>query len=474
MLHQLTPELVALILDKLIEGEPGDRPAPRRLNLSSYATISRTWQWAVEARTFAHIRARNDPGYIDKFRANLAGRRHLVRAVSIKIFLPTEGCSRQNYAQDHEVFASTIDIFMNELHQWERDGDGSGASSLGLSIFVDSKGRPGRGSSLAKYRFPTLTEEEASRLPTLRRVTSLRTYTTHRAMHPRAVFMLAAAMPYLEELAIRHYDPRQHDKNREARLDHRAAFVSGISNLRARGNLRRLQIAYEAQSLPTNHDFNEQSFEDEQGVDPFSEEIRLLSQGPKFEELELDHIPISLDLFYNTRKSDFAPATQTEEAIWENLRKFDIILTMRDAGGRWYFTGTRPDDEDGWVSSGSEYIEDSEFEGSEPETRPRQLAVDEENPYCAWRTLLNPETLNPLFTHLSGALGRMPKLTSGYIQAVPLHGEDIYLQLSEGDRSFEFVYDHDTTWVPPPEVMDMLERAGWGAKNSQLERMPVE
>ncbi|CAH0054497.1 unnamed protein product [Clonostachys solani] len=465
MLHQLTPELIALILDKLIEGEHGERPAPRRLNLSSYATISRTWQWAVEARTFAHIRACSDHGYIDNFRANLAGRRHLVRAVSLKIFLPTEGCSRQNYAQDHDVFASTIDIFMNELHQWERDGDGSGASPLGLSILVDSKGRPRKGSSLAKYRFPSLTEDEAKRLPTLRRVTSLLINTTHRAMHPRAVFMLVAAMPCLEELAIRHYDPRQHDKNREARLDHRAAFVSGISKLRTRGNLRRLQIAYEAQSLDTNHDFNEQSFEDEQGVDPLSEEIRLLSQGPKFEELELDHVPISLDLFYNTRKGDLAAATQSEEAIWENLRKFDILLTMRDAGGRWYFTGTRSDDEDGWVSSGSEYIEDSDFEGSEPETRPRQLVVDEENPYSAWRTELNPKTLNPLFTYLSGAVWRMPKLASGYVQAVPLHGEDVYLQLSEGDRSFEFVCDPTTTWIPPPEAIDLLENAGWRAKN---------
>lgn len=109
VMDKLSIEILSLVVAELSVG-PSPRPADRP-RLARYATISRTWQHLVEARTFASIRyVKLDEKELSTFAALFkhTRRQTLLRSFSLSFEPPFEGNLRAGHIANSTALGSAL------------------------------------------------------------------------------------------------------------------------------------------------------------------------------------------------------------------------------------------------------------------------------------------------------------------------------------------------------------------------------
>lgn len=420
IMQKLSPELLSIIFTHLLAKSAQERP-------SAYATVARSWQYAVEAFSLADLTIKSKE--LETFGRRFSGpgrhRRGLLRQLNFNIGLPTHGDSQRDHTTNECAFGSAVQSLFALFESWDKEYDadhvgqeGSAASRSGpnvklnlwLSYDVDTKNADGPVdhafnvcNSSAARRYHTLLPE--FNLPQVQCVTGLTIgLSLGRAPHPATLCQIASLLPSLESLDLSWWDPAV--KRYEMRKEHRAALAVGLRSLSiALPKLERLCIRRQDGRDPSNHSFACGNLQND-GVDILCDAIRHLAETCHLRELQLENIMISRDLFLGS-------------SIFRHLRRLDITSGILAPSGKWYYTGDPAsveayegddildsDDDDDDAESDA----DSEDSGDEDNST-RDRFVNGERPHHEWRTRSDPDTFNPLIQDLTDAvLKRMPSL----------------------------------------------------------------
>ena len=146
----LSQEIIDLIVSYLQRWEHehrNDIPGRGRALLPAYATISQSWQYAIEGQTFREIAVKST-GIDDLSRIVVKHRRKLLRRLELNVILPTytdKACAKFETEEDkqsnNQVFTRAIKDLLSLLRSWHDElqmiGNGSDApiqQSLRLCI----------------------------------------------------------------------------------------------------------------------------------------------------------------------------------------------------------------------------------------------------------------------------------------------------------------------------------------------------
>lgn len=425
-MEKLSPEVLSIILTHLLAKPTQERP-------SAYATVARSWQYAVEAFSFANITIKSKE--LENLARTFSGtgrhRRCLLRQLNYNIGLPTHGDSREDHATNERAFGSALQSLFDLLASWDKDYDGAhdgedGSATgkrhrnlqlhLWLSHDIDTTHADGPVdhafdvcNSSAARRYHTLLPQ--FNIPQVQCVTSLGIGATlGRTLHPATLCQIASLLPSLESLDLTYWDPAV--KRHDLRKEHRLALGNGLRALAiALPRLERLCIRRQDGVDPANHSFACGDLLTD-GVDALCDAIRRLAETCRLKELQLENIMISPDLFQNS----LPVADQGPPPTFPDLKRLDIKSGILAPGGKWYYTG----DPASLEASEGDFIEDddddtdgdvdSEDSGDEDNST-RDRFVNGERPHHEWRTRPDPETFDPLIRDLTDAmLKQMPSL----------------------------------------------------------------
>ncbi|KUI66789.1 hypothetical protein VM1G_02267 [Cytospora mali] len=408
-MDKLSPDIISLITtflniespqiwpprpDWRIWPRPRPAPPPRK---PIYATVSRQWQYAVEAQSLAHIELKSTELSTFKSIFSEPRRRAALRKLNFCVCLPSYGDTPGRHAANENVAKTAITSLLALLGEWDfgsmRTFQLSIKFRLDEELLYDSDGPTYQGfdmaNSSAARRYTSLGKDQAC-LPSVQLVSSLTLDSCPgMVLHPTALCQLAAAFPRLEDLDIEYLDPAI--KRRDMRREHRLALANGLRGLReCLPQLKRLRIERMGAPDPRNHSFESTRLaihDQENGVDPLCVAIRDLSQGT-LAELELVNILLSPDLFRDGR--NVGPG-QADTTVWPHLQRLKITAGLLAPSGEWYYTGDPDDEESGWgspVDEGSESSDDSGSAASvdSADHEERDLVVNGQRPHHPWRT----------------------------------------------------------------------------------------
>lgn len=431
-MEKLSPEVLSIILTHLLAKPTLERP-------SAYATVTRSWQYVVEAFSFANItiKSKELETLARMFSGPGSHRRCLLRQLNYNIGLPTHGDSRKDHATNERAFGSAVQSFFDLLESWDKEHNGNYDEKDGiitsrsrpniqlhlwLSHDIDIKNADGPVdhafdvcNSSAARRYHTLLPEFT--IPQVQCVTSLGIgVTLGRAPHPATLCQIASLLPSLESLDLTYWDPAV--KRYDLRKEHRVALGNGLRALSSKlPKLERLSIRRQDGGDPSNHSFACSDLQDDDGVDPLCDAIRHLAESCHLRELQLENIMISPDLFRPSPSSKCLPMADHESPTFPDLRRLDINSGILAPSGQWYYTGDpasveasegdyiRDDDDD------TEGDVDSDEDSGDEDNSTRDRFVNGERPHHEWRTRPDPDMFDPLIQDLTDAvLKRMPSL----------------------------------------------------------------
>lgn len=429
-MDKLSPEVLSIILAHLLAKPTQERP-------SAYATVARSWQYVVEAFSFANITIKSKE--LETLTRIFSGpgrhRRDLLRQLNYNIGLPTHGDSRNDHATNEGAFGSAVQSCFDLLESWDKgyDGDHDGQDGtitrrscpnmqlhLWLSHDVDTKNADGPVDhafdvchSSAARRYHTLLPE--FNVPQVQCVTSLGIgVTLGRAPHPATLCQIAALLPSLESLDLTYWDPAV--KRHDMRKEHRVALGTGLRALSSKlPKLERLCIRRQDGVDPSNHSFACGDLQ-EDGVDTLCNAIRHLAETCPLKELQLENIMISPDLFRHSPSGITLPSAEPESPTFPDLRRLDIKSGILAPSGKWYYTGDPASVEafegDDILDDDDDTEEDVDSEDSgDEDNSTRDRFVNGERPHHEWRRRPDPDTFDPLIQDLTDAvLKRMPSL----------------------------------------------------------------
>lgn len=430
-MDRLSPEILSIISYFLIKPSKSfvSWHKPRRsvrLSLRSECgpyTLSRNWQYAVEAHTFASIHLTSTE--LSEFTAIFSNshRRWFLRELFFTVCLPTHGDSRRDHATNQAAFADALKQLFSLLALWDQQAAEDRAHpTLKLRVMCDYDMQPDvdgpvkhhfnvNKSSAARRYF----EVDVSEFPSVSRVSSFHIdVSPGRAPHPTTTCRLALLFPRLRELDIKYLDPAI--KRRDMRKEHRLAFAAGLRDLRSLSELTKLHVGRRGALNPKDHSFVCQELEDEEHVDPLCDSIRQLAEAGRLIELDLLGVLISPDLFRNRR-----PGASSEQKPISTLRQIHVEDGLLSPSGKWYYTGnpaavapdsplsvyddySQPDGDDD--SEG----DDSEGDSSDEDHQDRDAVINGAQPRHLWRTQPDPEMLDSLVIDMAKALHHMPAL----------------------------------------------------------------
>ncbi|KAF5857642.1 hypothetical protein ETB97_005497 [Aspergillus alliaceus] len=381
-MDSLSQEILLLIVPHLCHDPPNPNPQPwdstSRLNIASYATISRPWQHAIERFTLASIhKYSSDLPTFHQIFTN-PRRRRMLRRLTYEIDLPSYSTNRihcferrrESKANQVAFNQGIIDLAI-ELATWDKQ-------SLELTLLASSPMDPGRrpgpenldpklGSDRWMHEniYLSVIDSESVDIPDLPCIRSLIIPNERRDIHPAAIGRLISAMPRLEKLRLDLNAPKP--KNRSLQKDYRLALASALDSP-SLSNLKSLYIYFE-QSIPKNHSFPVQEHDpDYPSGDALNISIRNLCETSPFSHLHLEGWwPVSPALFAGRAPFPFL----------QNV-KIEAALTTYD--GRRFESDESSSDED--LDSNSSF--NSEYEDYVREGREALLNGDE--PYYMWRT----------------------------------------------------------------------------------------
>ena len=227
----LPQELIDLVASYIQRWEQGNRTfdwdsgEKSRTLLPAYATISRSWQYAIERQTFHKICLKTTE--LDNFCQFLVNhRRKLLRRLKLDVILPTytdEACAKFETEADRQsnnkVFSKAVRDLLFLLGSWNIEA--TGAEEHGKSLIEPSlclcirtcyspmdsgliwgKRQFGRPHDLSAHRHESslLRLESIEDIQQIPQVTSFRTLHTKRNIEPRSLAMIANKFPNLDDL----------------------------------------------------------------------------------------------------------------------------------------------------------------------------------------------------------------------------------------------------------------------------------
>lgn len=433
-MDKLSPEILSIIASYFLI-KPEKSFIPRHMRMRSRTvwrsprpdcgpyTLSRNWQYAVEAQTFSsiHLQSTELPEFTAIF--SDSHRRWFLRELYFIVCLPTHGDSQRDHATNQAVFTNALKELFSLLALWDQQAAGDNAPpTLKLRVTCDYDVGPDADGPVELY-FNVLKssaarryfEVDVSEFPSVPRVSAFHIdVSPGRAPHPTTTCRLAGLFPRLRELEIEYLDPAI--KRRDMRKEHRLAFAAGLRSLGSLSELTKLHVGRQGALNPYNHSFQCQDLEDEEHVDPLCESIRQLAEEGRLVELDVLGVLISPDLFRNRR-----PGASSEHKPMSALRQIHVQDGLLAPSGKWYYTGnpaavapdsppsvydsySEPDDDD------DSDTDDSNSDSSDEDHHERDAAVNGEQPRHLWRTRPDTEMLDPLVIDMAKALHRMPAL----------------------------------------------------------------
>ncbi|KAH8657314.1 hypothetical protein BGZ61DRAFT_371270 [Ilyonectria robusta] len=520
-MDRLPSELISRIVLHLLgddeENLEGRRPNPwsKSPSIAQYASISRSWQDAVEMHTFSMVKARsNDLSLFDRaFRR--AHRRQAVSIIEYDIVLPPYSRARswklerpREHAENMAIFSQAVHAIFSSLHAWQVDQEaihgatGSVGRPIRLTITVDVRlevsGLASNGLGLYRMdgHFLDFTEP-CSALPEVRRVSELVTGGIVRPLHPNAAFRMVAALSNVKNIFVHMLEPQL--RREEMRREHRCALAQNISLMNSTkfSSLRTIYLTLDS-AEPWNHSFTPSDCRDptQPSKDTLSAALRLISQSLPITELTLyGPFIISSELFWpsDSLAPDAAPH-------WPTLQYLTVNANIVAPDGTYYYTGTEEsvsesEDDDPWASSPNS--------GNSPRTRTNPSTDVDAAGYNSddsqvrdpinrdditrsngglppnnWRRELDPERFDPLVLAMSRASCCMPALLElefymGMSDAQGPSGIMFYgaaeqevPEVPGGLRKFEHIKRRrwrayigpKAKWEPPEEVLDLWRR----------------
>ncbi|KAM0812086.1 hypothetical protein AB5N19_14403 [Seiridium cardinale] len=424
-MDKLSPEIISLIVDELGRGGPQSR-------LSSYATISRAWQYAIERICFARIALESTSiATFSDILLRVPRRRVYLRELRVRIHLVDSAYSRIVRISNQLRFRADVSALLTVLHQWDEEEETANGVVLGtLNLFlepypaklasVDTLTQDGLSDHSLTRRYLALPNETTLHLlPHVKRVKRFDvTNVEPFPIHPISLCLISGAFTRLENLELEYLDPDI--KCHNVRLEQRNAFARGIESLCGTlPYLTSLGIRRLSDHSILNHSFQLQDMTDEQDVDLLCEAIRKLAQ-PTVVDLWLEEFLISTDLFRSRRSIQHNDGSD----VWHALKQLFVRANIMSPGGSWYFTGDPSSESPNYEMTpvpDSDEEDDDEVDTQSTASdewdsnTPRYTAEIGESPQHYWRRRVDSTTLEPLLDGFTEAiLYRMPGLQKAY------------------------------------------------------------
>ncbi|KAL4968444.1 uncharacterized protein BDV14DRAFT_197224 [Aspergillus stella-maris] len=488
-INTLTPELIDLIIThlhdlKFLNPAVPFTPdiaisfLPKDEKLSRYCTISRTWQFAVERYTFAHIVAYSDELPRLKSVVGACPRRiQLVRVLRYYVNLPGYSERRKHLVETRSEHEANLETFRREvvelwilLKSWEGDASPGGIQLVLSAVvrgetkntFADDEEKeeyiPVHGRHFAhmsrgigadrwarKDHSLTFFNDfgDAPDLPALSCVTGFTVTSVSRRIHPVAIHQMLLTLPRLKDLNITIRPVKPKRKALRAEMRNALARALGAPTLYS---LESLNLDLD-ETTPENHDFETTTERDPD----FPNGDNLCRAICKLAQTTLKSLEITSACFISPVLFGIDPShPERETAPFPKLENFIVEIAHVTYDGRWYFTGNRDeaivDEYDEWLEEelleldwNSEQDSDSDpnADANSAHTAPSEDLEEIEEPqdrealqngtfpYRSYRRTPDLPLFNPLFHALIHAAQRMPNLQEAIV-STNNRGDDDY------------------------------------------------
>jgi hypothetical protein len=398
------------------------------------ATISRSWQAAIERRTFADISINSEELY--QFASICTGtRRRCLRTLTYKPVLPTyddAACGRferdwERRAND-EAFTTAIKGLLNIVKAWEDDGHVATFSLVLADLYSPMEQSEVRDlatrrleAALGKRHdiFGARFQHSRVRLlapETLPEVRSIHSFTrgapTNRFLDLPTCVSIASRLPNAKSLDWGLYDgDRVYNTRRRASRD---AFAEALSTMNI-PQLRDLNLQF-FHETPLNQRFRLVDLVAPAPVDPLSSSLCLFSRN-----LTSFRVAGVIDESLLTPRHFFGGP------FWPALQHLSIEFDKVTPSGRWYFREPRDvpsRDDESPISTDPSLTSDTPLNGPLSYTGEGPDFVNEEEerimlgywPYDVFRTRPDDNILRPLLmAFATSAAYQMPRLLSAEI-----------------------------------------------------------
>ncbi|GKT48625.1 uncharacterized protein ColSpa_08806 [Colletotrichum spaethianum] len=431
-MERLPQEVVAKIAGYLPDRHEGKRIRP------ALATLSRSWQSAIEPFTFKSLHITSDD--LKKFYPAFAGcwtRRRFLRDLHLDIVLPRysdEDCAKYETADDraanNEVLSHHTSALLQELSQWPAGGKLN--LVIGLYSPMDDAHRGpekfdhdhhevalGRRQDIfsERYRYSYIRFIDTS-LAVVPCVTSLYAHTGPRYLDPGSLVALTAAFPNLERINWPYEDPAYFLALRRQQIQE---FASAVADFQPPSTCKTLFININSPWYPHKErlpDLNS-------GDDSFCGALCAMLSRSNIQRLDYEG-PIDPTLFWpqESHKTD-------DTSSWKSLHEIEVRFGLGSLAGQWFFKGLNddrfydqssdvplPQDAAGLLPPGY-YDSDEENEEAIALVKAMEMPNDEDGfvvEGCEFRCFPRDEAIIPLLTAVARRLSHTPSLRTVYLE----------------------------------------------------------
>lgn len=264
----LSQELICLIASYLQRWEHYDRANVSergRALLPAYATISPSWQYAIECQTFREIAVKSTER-VDFSHIVVSHRRKLLRRLELNVILPTytdKACAKLETDKDmqsnNQVFTKAIKDLLALLRSWHDESQTTGnkndapiQESLRLCIGdcyspkdcryrgwekyqEDRHGWDRHDLFEERYKSSLLKLESVEGIQEIPQITAFHKSPSHRNIEPRSLAMIASKFPNLDSFRWKLKDNEKWDPQlrQQTRFGGSLSYVSSFMNTAA-------------------------------------------------------------------------------------------------------------------------------------------------------------------------------------------------------------------------------------------------
>ncbi|KAJ0413618.1 hypothetical protein BJY00DRAFT_296623 [Aspergillus carlsbadensis] len=436
-------EIVNLIIPHLCETTPETPPLrgwevdkkPPSRGLASYATISRTWQFAIERYTFASIvTSSNDLSHLKRIVGNCPRRRSHVKELWFRVGLPPYRESRRYFVErprEHQAnlaaFQRGVQDLWDELARWTTEGPASGMR-LVLNADAPMARDPDRNKDFdntdweERWQYPEhfLSLGLDTRLPSLHAVSELGVSFEGRHFDPCAIETLILSLPAIRRLHLFLGAPNR--KNNDLRAQHAAILARALSS-HTLHHLEFLSIRAWYDN-PGSHSWDMSPAHDPcypQG-DVLNRAICTLAQRSLRYLNLMGAYPISPALWGECEGEKRDTTNCVAEIKFPYLEKVYIEHPHITYDGRWLYAGDpeHPPPSTSYhtvIPTPPAWNLDSETLQLAGMIDSRQHTIENgDHPFHEWRVRPDPEMYDPLLRSLARAVLKMPRLEALWME----------------------------------------------------------
>ncbi|KAK7756342.1 hypothetical protein SLS62_001568 [Diatrype stigma] len=430
-MERLPQELVAKIAGYLPDRHEGKRIRP------ALATLSRSWQGAIEHFTFETLHITSDDlGDFFLAFARHRTRRRFLQDLKIDVILPRysdEDCAKYETADDraanNDVFSRHTLGLLKELSQWPAGGKLN--LVIGMYSPMDSIHRDpekldrdryevalGRRQDIFSERYCYSYIRFADTCPVVPRVTSLYAHSGTRFLDPGSLVALTAAFPNLERINWPYEDPGYFLALRRQQMQE---FASAIASFQPSSACKTLYININSPWYPHKERLPNLN----SGDKSFCDALSAMLGRSNIQRLDYEG-PIDPTLFWPQESSE------TEDtSSWESLREMQVHFGLGSLAGQWFFKGLRGDrfyDQSSDVPLSQDaagLLPPGYYDSDEKNEEAIALAKSMEMPNdgegfvvdgCEFRCVPRDEAIAPLLTAVARRLAHTPSLQTVHLE----------------------------------------------------------